>query len=65
MVQMDIQDKALSAKTASGTAEGSALGKSVPRIGEAPSKTNEQQPVPASKEFGVKGLAFKKCTSGY
>lgn len=66
---MDVQDKALSAKTASPTAQGSSMGKSTPRVGEAPSKSNEQQPVMRdssdSPNFGVKNLSFKKVTSGY
>ena len=45
-------------------AEGLAMG-NPPRVGEAPSKTNEQQPVPNSTSFGVKGLAFKRVSSGY
>ena len=60
-----IQSKALGAKTASGTAEGSSMEKVTPKVGDAPSKTNDGQSVPANANFGLKKLAFKKCTSGY
>lgn len=47
------------------TAEGCAMGASVPKVGENPSKTNDQQPVPSNTSFGVKSLSFKKVQSGY
>jgi len=54
------------AKKASPTAQGSSMGKSVPKVGSsAPSKSNEQQPVTKNQNFTNKSLAFKKVSSGY
>lgn len=52
-------------KNASPPAEGSAMGKSTPKVGDAPSKSNAEQPVTSNQNFTVKKLSFKKVTSGF
>ena len=64
---MSIQSELhMKAKNASGAAAGSSMGKSVPKVGMAPSKSNEQQPVTRNQAFSLKSVSWKsKSPSGY
>ncbi len=53
-------------KNASPTAQGSSMEKNTPKVGSAPSKSNNEQPVTRGQMFTLKSVGWKtKSPAGY